>query len=171
MPSIPETTSSQSDNSLSHVDPESNQARMVDVSPKTQTLRTATAQAKVKVGEAILGQLAGNDIISKKGPVFQTAIIAGTMAAKRTSDLIPFCHPIGLEDCKLRIYVDQDRLVVIECSVRVSAKTGVEMEALTGASVAALTVYDMCKSMSHEIVILETRLLEKTGGKSDYHAS
>lgn len=112
----------------------------------------------------------GGDIQSKKGPVFATAIIAGTMGAKRTSELIPFCHPLPLEDCKVEIAVPSNggNEVIIDCKVRVTHKTGVEMEALTGASVAALTVYDMLKAMSHELVISSTRLVEKTGGKSDY---
>jgi cyclic pyranopterin phosphate synthase len=98
--------------------------------------------------------------------VFQTAIIAGTMAAKRTHELIPFCHPLGIENCKLAIEMEGDDAVV-RCTVSVHHKTGVEMEALTGASIAALTIYDMCKALSHDIVIAETRLVEKRGGKSD----
>ena len=101
-----------------------------------------------------------------KGPVFHTAIIAGTMAAKRTHELIPFCHPLGVEKCTLTIEMDGDD-AVIQCTASVHHKTGVEMEALTGASVAALTIYDMCKALSHDIVIAETRLIEKRGGKSD----
>jgi cyclic pyranopterin phosphate synthase len=89
------------------------------------------------------------------------------MAAKKTHELIPFCHPLGLENCKITIGVDGDR-AVIDCTCRVHHKTGVEMEALTGASVAALTIYDMCKALSHDIVIGETRLMSKTGGKQDY---
>ena len=106
------------------------------------------------------------DIQSKKGPVFQTAIVAGVMAAKKTHELIPFCHPLGIENCKLEIAVNEKREIVIECRVEVHHKTGVEMEALTGATVAALTVYDMCKALSHEIVIKDVRLIEKRGGKS-----
>ena len=98
--------------------------------------------------------------------MFHTAIIAGTMAAKRTHELIPFCHPLGIESCKLAIDMDGDDAIV-RCTVSVHHKTGVEMEALTGASVAALTIYDMCKALSHDIVIAETRLVEKRGGKSD----
>ena len=90
------------------------------------------------------------------------------MAAKRTADLIPLCHPLGLDDCQVRIEVIEPDSLLIECTARVTGKTGVEMEALTGASVAALTVYDMCKAMSHGIVIEEIRLVEKTGGKSDF---
>lgn len=141
---------------------------MVDVSDKSVTKRTALARSIVVLGDAIMQQLSGGEIQTKKGPVFQTAIIAGTMAAKKTSELIPFCHPIGLENCKLNITINEANEVVIDCLATVTSKTGVEMEALTGATVAALTIYDMCKAMSQDIVIRETRLIEKTGGKSDY---
>ena len=100
--------------------------------------------------------------------MFQTAIIAGTMGAKKTAELIPFCHPIGLDDCKITIEM-VDTIALITCSVKVSGKTGVEMEAITGASIAAITIYDMCKAMSHEIEIVSTRLLSKTGGKKDFN--
>ncbi len=141
---------------------------MVDVSNKQITKRTATAQCIVVLGEAIMQHLSGTDIQTKKGPVFQTAIIAGTMAAKKTSDLIPLCHPLALENCKIHISVNEAQEVVIRCTAVITSKTGVEMEALTGASVAALTIYDMCKAMSHAIVIKETKLISKTGGKSDF---
>jgi len=142
---------------------------MVDVSKKTSTLRTARARATVNVGKEILALLSGNEIVLKKGPVFQTAIIAGIMGAKRTSDLIPLCHPLGLDDCKVDITVKGGK-VVIETSCTTVGKTGVEMEALTAASVAALTVYDMCKAISHGIVIESLMLIEKRGGKSDFIA-
>ena len=119
---------------------------------------------------AVAGLFAEGDLQSKKGPVFQTAIVAGVMAAKRTSELIPLCHPIGLEDCQIDIELKDGGHVQIDCRATVTHKTGVEMEALTGATVAALTVYDMCKGISHEIVIRDTRLVEKRGGKSDYDA-
>ena len=151
---------------LSHVDAAGN-PKMVNVSGKAVTHRTAWAQALLEVGADILAQLHDNEIHTKKGPVFQTAIIAGVMGAKKTGELIPFCHPLGLEDCQIDIRVE-DKLVVIDCKTSLHAKTGVEMEALTGASVAALTVYDMCKALSHDIVIKETRLMEKTGGKQDF---
>ena len=99
--------------------------------------------------------------------MFATAIVAGVMAAKRTHELIPFCHPLGLENCKITIGLDGGD-AVIDCQCRVHHKTGVEMEALTGASVAALTIYDMLKALSHDIVIGETRLMAKTGGKRDF---
>jgi cyclic pyranopterin phosphate synthase len=105
------------------------------------------------------------ELTLKKGPVFQTAIIAGTMAAKRTHEVIPFCHHIPVESCKISITMDEDLLVTIHCQVKTTFKTGVEMEALHGATVAALTIYDMCKAISHEMVIKEVKLLTKTGGK------
>ncbi len=143
---------------------------MVNVSAKTATLRTARAQATVNVGKEVLSLLSGKEITVKKGPVFQTAIIAGVMGAKRTSDLIPLCHPLGLDDCQVKIEVRKGK-VVIETSATTTGKTGVEMEALTAASVAALTVYDMCKAVSHGIIIEGVRLLEKKGGKSDFKSS
>ncbi len=152
---------------LTHLDAK-NQPTMVDVSDKPVTKRIAKARAIVILPEAILALFDGREINSKKGAVFQTAIIAGVMAAKKTGELIPFCHPIGLEDCKITIELNAQREVVIECRTAVQHKTGVEMEALTGATAAALTVYDMCKALSHDIVIKEIRLLEKSGGKSDF---
>ena len=151
---------------LSHVDPSGNPS-MVDVSEKTVTRRTAKAQAIVSPGHDIIRLISEDELITKKGPVFQTAILAGIMGAKRTSDLIPMCHPLGLEDCDVNIEVRGDD-IIITSTATLSAKTGVEMEALTAASVAALTVYDMCKALSHHIVIREIKLLEKTGGKKDF---
>ena len=151
---------------LSHID-DANRPTMVDVGDKAVTRRTATARSIVMLPAEVLAALDGDEIASKKGPVFATAIIAGVMAAKKTHELIPFCHPLGLDSCKIAIAVDGDQ-AIIECRCRVQHKTGVEMEALTGASVAALTVYDMCKALSHDIVIGETRLISKTGGKQDF---
>ncbi|MEM7431167.1 MAG: cyclic pyranopterin monophosphate synthase MoaC [Pseudomonadota bacterium] len=151
---------------LSHID-EHNRPTMVDVADKVATDRTAHARARVKLPAAVMAELADGEIASKKGPVFATAIIAGVMAAKRTHELIPFCHPLGLENCKIEVNVIDDA-AVIDCICRVHHKTGVEMEALTGASVAALTIYDMCKALSHDIVIAETQLIAKTGGKADF---
>jgi cyclic pyranopterin phosphate synthase len=148
---------------------EAGQPAMVNVGAKAVTTRVARARARVRLGADILALVQAGDLPTRKGPVFQTAIIAGVMAAKKTSDLIPLCHPLGLDDCQVRIDVVQPDSLLIECTARVTSKTGVEMEALTGASVAALTVYDMCKAMSHDIVIEEIRLVEKTGGKSDFH--
>ncbi len=154
------------DNMFSHLDEKSNPT-MVDVSDKTITKRTAKAQSIVVLTDVIMQNLANGDIQTKKGAVFQTAILAGTMAAKRTSDLIPLCHPLGLDSCKFEIEINNNE-ILITCVCSLTAKTGVEMEALVGASVAALTVYDMCKAFSHDIVIKETKLIEKKGGKSDY---
>lgn len=141
---------------------------MVDVGDKAVSGRTARARSIVSLPAEVLALLQDGDIQSKKGPVFQTAIIAGIMAAKKTGDLIPLCHPLGLDNCNIDIKVNEDNEVVIDCTASITAKTGVEMEALTGASVAALTIYDMCKAMSHDIVIKETKLMEKTGGKRDF---
>lgn len=160
---------------LSHLNKKS-QPTIVDVSKKKITHRSATARCIVALPEAVIQELqkdAGtrsghNDFKTKKGPVFQTAIIAGIMAAKKTGELIPLCHPIGLENCALDIELNDQGEVVIYCKAEIEAKTGVEMEALTGVSVAALTIYDMCKAMSHDIVIREIQLTEKTGGKNDF---
>ena len=165
----PDTT--QENPQLTHIDPQGNPT-MVDVGDKAITTRLARAQSKVVLGKEILKALElqenGGEIYTKKGPVFQTAIIAGTMAVKKTSELIPFCHPLPIEHCKINICFNEAKEVVIECTVRVTDKTGVEMEALTGATVAALTIYDMCKALSQNIVIKETQLMEKTGGKTNF---
>lgn len=153
---------------LSHVDTSGNPA-MVNVSDKAVTKRTAKARAIVNVGPDISRLIKGDELMTKKGPVFQTAILAGVMGAKRTSDLIPLCHPLALEDCQISIEHQSEKIVVTSTAT-VSGKTGVEMEALTAASVAALTIYDMCKAVSHKIVIEEIKLLEKTGGKNDFKA-
>lgn len=151
---------------LSHIDAD-NRPSMVDVSDKRQTERAAHAVAVVSLPDEVLQHVSDDEIETKKGPVFATAIIAGVMAAKRTHELIPFCHPLGLESCKIAISVTGSD-AVIDCRCKVTHKTGVEMEALTGASVAALTVYDMLKAVSHDIVIRETRLMSKSGGKQDF---
>ena len=149
---------------LSHVD-DDGRPRMVDVGAKAVTARTATAQAIVRFPRVVAAALRAGGMRARKGPVVDTAIIAGTLGAKRTHELIPFCHPLAIERCDLQAgFVDATDLQ-IRCTVAVSHKTGVEMEALTGATIAALTVYDMCKALSHEIVIVEVRLLEKSGGK------
>lgn len=152
--------------SLSHID-EHNRPAMVDVSGKDPTLREAHARSVVRLPAPVLDAIDGDEIRGRKGPVFATAIIAGVMAAKRTHELIPFCHPLGLEKCVIDIHVVEGN-AIIDCTCRVHHRTGVEMEALTGASIAALTIYDMCKALSHDIVIAETRLLAKTGGKADF---
>jgi cyclic pyranopterin phosphate synthase len=151
---------------LSHID-ERNQPTMVDVSDKVATDREAHARTIIRLPAEVLAELDGDEIATRKGPVFATAVIAGVMAAKKTHELIPFCHPLGLENCKITINMSDDNAIV-DCRCKVHHKTGVEMEALTGATIAALTVYDMCKAMSHDIVIGETRLMAKTGGKRDF---
>ncbi len=153
---------------LSHID-KGNQPTMVDVSHKKASDRTAHARTVVEFPAEVASRFSGGDIETAKGPVFVTAIVAGVMAAKRTHELIPFCHPLGLDDCKISIELDAKKRAVIDCRCKVHHRTGVEMEALTGASIAALTVYDMCKALSHEITISRTRLISKTGGKQDYH--
>ncbi|NUM52946.1 MAG: cyclic pyranopterin monophosphate synthase MoaC [Candidatus Hydrogenedentes bacterium] len=152
---------------LSHVD-ENNQPKMVNVAEKPITRRTAKARAVVALPPAIAAEFLNGELVTKKGPVLQTAIVAGVMAAKRTSELIPLCHPLGLDDCKVSVEFDGQSCLVVTCEAVVHARTGVEMEALTGASIAALTVYDMCKALSHDITIQEVALISKTGGKSDY---
>ena len=150
---------------LSHID-DRNRPAMVDVSGKEITYRQATACSVVMLPENILKLFSGGEITTKKGPVFQTAIIAGSMAVKKTAELIPFCHTLPIESCSITIELNDKKEVVIHCTVAAHHKTGVEMEALTGASIAALTLYDMCKSMSHQIQIANTFLVKKTGGKS-----
>jgi cyclic pyranopterin phosphate synthase len=151
---------------FSHLDSEQ-RPTMVDVGDKLPTKRSAVAEARVHFPPAVAAALRASGLRSPKGPVFDTAIVAGVMGAKRTHELIPFCHPLGLESCRVEIELEGDT-ALIRCTVTVHHKTGVEMEALTGASVAALTIYDMCKSLSHDIVIGDTRLISKTGGKSSF---
>lgn len=149
---------------LSHLDAR-NKPRMVDVAAKRVTIRIAVAQALLRFPVEVAAALRASGMRGKKGPIIDTAIIAGTLAAKRTHELIPFCHPLMIERCDLSAEFVSGTELAIRCEVAVSHKTGVEMEALTGATVAALTVYDMCKALSHAIVIAEVRLLEKSGGK------
>lgn len=151
---------------LSHVNKDG-QASMVDVGQKKVTQRVAVAEATVEMPDEVMALLKDGELWGKKGPVIQTAIIAGTMGAKRTGELIPMCHPLGLESCTFETRWQGNRLI-IRCTTKIESKTGVEMEALTGASIAALTVYDMCKALSHHIVISEIKLVEKRGGKSDF---
>ncbi len=145
--------------SFSHVDSAA-RPTMVDVGDKSVTKRTATAETRVRFPRAVAEALRGQQFNTPKGPVFHTAIIAGTMAAKRTHELIPFCHPLGIESCKLAIDMDGDDAIV-RCTVSVHHKTGVEMEALTAVSVAALTIYDMCKAVDKTMVIEGIRVVEK----------
>ena len=149
---------------LTHVSAQG-RPRMVDVGDKAVSARSAVAQARLRFPREVAAELLRTGMRGSKGPILDTAVIAGTMAAKRTHELIPFCHPLALERCVFDSEWTSDRDLVIRCEVAVSHKTGVEMEALTGASVAALTVYDMCKALSHEIVIGEVKLVEKSGGR------
>jgi cyclic pyranopterin monophosphate synthase len=151
---------------FSHIK-KNNQPGMVDVSEKNITHRVAKASALLKLPDEIKTIVKDGEIESKKGPVLTTAIIAGTQAVKKTHELIPFCHPLSINGCDISIVFNKDSDLVITCIVNIDGKTGVEMEALTGVSVASLTIYDMCKSISHGIVISDIRLLEKSGGKSD----
>jgi cyclic pyranopterin phosphate synthase len=155
---------------FSHLDAQ-NRPTMVNVGDKAVTKRTAHAVALVTLPEALAALLRDGEIATKKGPIFQTAVLAGVMGAKKTGELIPLCHPLPLDDCQIEIVPDAPRgEIAIHCRVQTHAKTGVEMEALTGASVAALTFYDMAKAVTHGLVIKDIRLLEKTGGKRDYRA-
>ncbi len=152
--------------SFTHLDSQGNPS-MVDVGAKNITERIAIAESRVQLTDEILSIFSEGELKSKKGPVFQTAIIAGIQGAKQCSNLIPLCHPLPLTKVGIDIkIVGKD--AVIQCVAKTKGQTGVEMEALTGASVAALTIYDMCKAFTHEMVIGPTYLLEKHGGKSDY---
>jgi cyclic pyranopterin phosphate synthase len=141
---------------------------MVDVGAKTATFREASAEATVMLPAAVARELARTGHRTKKGPVFDTAIVAGVMAAKKTHEIIPFCHPLPLERCSVDIASRPGGRIHIVCSVAVHHKTGVEMEALMGATAAALTIYDMCKAMSHDIEIGPVRLTSKSGGRRDF---
>jgi cyclic pyranopterin phosphate synthase len=151
---------------FSHVSSD-NQINMVDVSPKQSTHRTARAMARVELTQLIIEQMKNRDLHLPKGPVFQTAILAGIMGAKKTADLIPLCHTLPIDSVKVEIET-HNTTAIITSVVKTFGKTGVEMEALTAVSVAALTIYDMCKALSHDITIGPIELMEKTGGKSDF---
>ena len=151
---------------LTHIDPAGRPA-MVDVSEKATTARAASAECRVRFPADVAAQLRASGLRSAKGAIVDTAVIAGTMAVKRTSDLIPFCHPLPIDGCRIAIDWAGERELAIACTVRTTHRTGVEMEALTGATVAALTVYDMCKALSHRIVIGPAKLTGKRGGKRD----
>lgn len=162
--------SNQQNNSatLSHLDSDGD-ISMVDVGGKTATTREATAGGQVRFPSEVYQKIKAADGQTKKGSVIQTAHIAGIMAAKRTQDLIPLCHPLPLDKIAINFeYDDVKHSINVSATVKVTHKTGVEMEALTAVSVACLTVYDMTKALSHDIVIDDIHLLKKTGGKSDY---
>jgi cyclic pyranopterin phosphate synthase len=144
-----------------------NQPKMVNVGDKKITKRKATAVTKMYLGAAVINHFNNEELVTKKGPVFQTAIIAGIQAVKKTSELIPMCHPLLINGVDINIQILDAEEIQILCTVEIEGKTGVEIEALTGASIAALTIYDMCKSISQSMILKETKLLVKTGGKSD----
>lgn len=149
---------------LGHID-SAGKARMVDVSEKNESLRTASAFAKVSVSEKVYNHIKNNEI--NKGDVFTVAKLAGIQAGKKTSELIPLCHNIFISDIDLEFTLNEDDFSIeIISTAKTIAKTGIEMEAMTAVSVAALTIYDMCKGIDKSIVISNIKLLSKTGGKS-----
>jgi cyclic pyranopterin phosphate synthase len=151
---------------FSHINTSGN-PKMVNVSEKQITQRTAIAKARMYLGKEVISHFTNNELVTKKGPVFQTAIIAGIQAVKKTSDLIPMCHPLLINGVDIDIKILDDEDAEVTCKVSIEGKTGVEMEALTGVSVTCLTMYDMCKSISQQMEIKTIKLMEKRGGKSD----
>ena len=149
---------------LNHFDKNGN-AVMVDVSDKPVTHRTATATGSIQVSPEIMAAVKSGNV--KKGDVLGVARVAGIMGVKRTSELIPMCHPLNIQNCALKFSLDEENSrIEAECTVKIDEKTGVEMEALTGVSVALLTIYDMCKAIDKHMVMTDIHLVEKTGGKS-----
>ncbi|AOW20873.1 cyclic pyranopterin monophosphate synthase MoaC [Urechidicola croceus] len=153
-------------NDFSHINKKNN-PKMVNVGDKKITKRIAVAKATMFLGQEIISHFENDELKTKKGPVFQTAIIAGIQAVKKTSELIPMCHLLMINGVDIDIKITDAEHIEILCSVEIEGKTGVEMEALTGANITALTVYDMCKAISQNMIIKEVKLVEKTGGKSD----
>jgi cyclic pyranopterin phosphate synthase len=151
---------------FTHINKKGN-PKMVNVSDKKVTKRTAIAKATMFLGDIVIANFTNSELITKKGPVFQTAIIAGIQGVKKTSELIPMCHPLLINGVDIDINIVDKEHIEVFCKVTITGKTGVEMEALTGANITCLTIYDMCKSISQKMVIKEVKLLEKTGGKSD----
>lgn len=151
---------------LSHIDT-NGQVNMVDVSYKSVSERSATAYGRVEFPKLVFETLAAQDFLGPKGSILQTAIIAGIQAAKKTSDLIPLCHPLRLSKINIDIRPIENTLEIV-CMVKCNERTGVEMEALTGVGISALTLYDMCKALSHDIKITNIQLQQKTGGKHDF---
>lgn len=152
---------------LSHID-EAGNASMVDVSNKQTSVRTAIASGKVVFPSDVFETLAAQDFLGHKGSIIQTAVIAGIQAVKKTAELIPLCHQLNLSKIQIDITPVENALQIV-CKVKCNELTGVEMEALTGVSVSALTIYDMCKALSHNIKISEIQLEQKTGGKNDFN--
>ena len=152
--------------SFSHINKKGN-PKMVNVSDKKITKRTAIARGNMFLGREVVSHFSNDELMTKKGPVFQTAIIAGIQGVKKTSELIPMCHPLLINGVDIDISIVDEDSIVVECKVTIEGKTGVEMEALTGVNIACLTIYDMCKSISQEMVIKEVKLIKKTGGNHD----
>ncbi|MEN8776240.1 MAG: cyclic pyranopterin monophosphate synthase MoaC [Polaribacter sp.] len=151
---------------FTHINKKGN-PKMVNVSDKKITKRTAMAKATMFLGKEVISNFTNNELNTKKGPVFQTAIIAGIQGVKKTSELIPMCHPLLINGVDITINIADDEYIEVFCKVTIEGKTGVEMEALTGVNITCLTIYDMCKSISQQMVIKEVKLIEKTGGRSD----
>ena len=151
---------------FSHLNKKGN-PKMVNVSDKKITKRTAIAKASMFLGATIISHFKNEELITKKGPVFQTAIIAGIQGVKKTSELIPMCHPLLINGVDIDIQIVDSENIEVLCEVSIEGRTGVEMEALTGVNITCLTIYDMCKSIHQNMVIKEVKLVEKTGGKSD----
>jgi cyclic pyranopterin phosphate synthase len=151
---------------FSHLNKKGN-PKMVNVSDKKITKRTAIAKASMFLGATIISHFKNEELITKKGPVFQTAIIAGIQGVKKTSELIPMCHPLLINGVDIDIQIVDSENIEVFCEVSIEGRTGVEMEALTGVNITCLTIYDMCKSIHQKMVIKEVKLVEKTGGKSD----
>ena len=152
--------------SFSHINKKGN-PKMINVSDKKITKRTAIARGNMFLGREVISHFSNDELMIKKGPVFQTAIIAGIQGVKKTSEMIPMCHPLLINGVDINISIVDEEASQVKCKVIIEGKTGVEMEALTGVNIACLTIYDMCKSISQEMVIKEVKLIEKTGGKSD----
>lgn len=149
---------------FTHFDEKGN-ARMVDVSGKAVTRRTATAQGTISVSRELMDAILSKSV--KKGDVLTVAQVAGIMSTRRTADLIPMCHPLGLMHANVTFEIDEEACVIkVLCTAVCEGKTGVELEALTGVSVALLTIYDMCKSVDRRMVMGDIHLVEKTGGRS-----
>lgn len=154
---------------FSHIN-KNQQPSIVNVMDKKISQRRATAKASIELPPLVMQKLTEENFNTAKGSIIHTAIIAGIMAAKKTGELIPLSHPIGLENCEVEIKFNGYSLDIYSIA-EVEAKTGVEMEAMTAVSIAALTIYDMCKALSHDIIIREIKLIEKTGGKNDFKRS
>lgn len=161
------SSADQTDVALTHTDAQG-RASMVDVSGKTPSCRIASAQATVLLGPTAFSLLRENQLV--KGDALAVAQIAGILGSKQTSNLIPLCHPLPLDHVAVTFDLDEtENAAVVTATCRTTGRTGVEMEALTAASVAALTLYDMCKAVSHDIIITDVKLISKTGGKRDFH--